>query len=382
MKIELTPEQENHRAEFRAFVDKEIAPFADQYDREQCLPPGVIEKLTRQGYWGAALPSAYGGRGLDMITYGLLHEQVGRGCSSTRSLLTVHDMVSQVLVRWGTREQKEQWLARLASGEVLGAFALTEPNVGSDASSVETSAVSSGDGYVLNGCKKWITAGQIAGLFLMIARSEKGPTAFLVEKDTPGFSIKPIQGMLGLRAAMLAELQLEDCRIPKENLVGWEGLGLSHVVSTALDHGRYTVAWGCVGIAQACLEACLDYAGERKQFGAYLKDHQLIRQMMTNMIVSVEAARLLCYQAGYLKETGDPDAIMKTNIAKYYASTVATSVASDAVQMHGANGCSGEYPVQRYFRDAKIMEIIEGSTQIQQLIIAKYGYEAQRMGLE
>ena len=176
---------------------------------------------------------------------------------------------------------------------------------------------------------------------------------------------------------MLAELHFKDCRIPQENLVCREGYGFSHVASTALDCGRYSVAWGCVGIAQACLEACLRYTSQRKQFDVYLKDHPLIRQLISDAIANVKAARLLCYQAGYLKDIGDPQSIMETSIAKYFASTIATKVANDAVQIHGANGCSSEYDVQRYLRDTKIMEIIEGSTQIQQLTIAEYGYQEQ-----
>lgn len=174
---------------------------------------------------------------------------------------------------------------------------------------------------------------------------------------------------------MLAELHLDNCQIPQENIVGRLGFGFSYVASSALDYGRYSVAWGCVGIAQACLEACIRYTSERKQFGVYLKEHQLIRQMIAEMIANVKAARLLCYQAGYLKDIGEPRAIFETSIAKYFASTMVTKVANDAVQIHGANGCSSEYPVERYLRDAKIMEIIEGSTQIQQITIAEYGYQ-------
>jgi alkylation response protein AidB-like acyl-CoA dehydrogenase len=196
-----------------------------------------------------------------------------------------------------------------------------------------------------------------------------------VERDSPGFSVKPITGMLGVRASMLAELFMNDCRIPKDNLVGRVGLGVSHVSSYALDYGRYSVAWGCVGIAQACLEACLEYASERKQFGVYLNEHQLIQQMLTEMITNLDAARLLCFQAGYLKDIGDPRSIMETTIAKYFASTMVTKVANDAVQIHGANGCSSKYRVQRYLRDSKIMEIVEGSTQIQQMTIARYAYQ-------
>lgn len=375
MKIELTTQQKDAQAEFRAFVDEEVMPHANRYDQEERTPPALIEKLAQKGYLGAVLPRVVGGQGMDMITYGLLNEEIGRGCSSLRSLLTVHCMVAYALSKWGNKSQKEYWLPKLATGEIVAAFALSEPNVGSDAKSVETTATLSGDSYVLNGQKKWITYGQIADVFLVFAQCAGKPSAFLVEKNSPGLSIQPISGMLGVRASMLAELEFRDCRIPQENLVGRLGFGFSYVASSALDYGRYSVAWGSVGIAQACLEACIQYTSQRKQFGVYLKEHQLIRQKITEMIANVKAARLLCYQAGYLKEIGEPSSIIETSIAKYFASTTATKVANDAVQIHGANGCTSEYSVARYLRDAKIMEIIEGSTQIQQITIADYGYQ-------
>jgi len=375
MKIELTSQQKDDKSNFRGFVNKEVVPHANSSDQEECTSPKLIEKFAHQGYLGAVLPEEFGGKSMDMITYGLLNEEIGRGCSSLRSLLTVHSMVAYALCRWGNKSQKEYWLPKLASGKVIAAFALSEPNVGSDAKSIESTATLSGDSYIVNGQKKWITYGQIADVFLVFAQYSGKPSAFLVEKNSPGLSIQPISGMLGVRASMLAQLNLRDCRIPQENLVGRLGFGLSYIASSALDYGRYSVAWGSVGIAQACLEACIQYTSERKQFGVYLKEHQLIRQMITEMIVNVKAARLLCYQAGYLKEIGDPNSITETSIAKYFASTTATKVANDAVQIHGANGCTSEYSVARYLRDAKIMEIIEGSTQIQQITIADYGYQ-------
>ena len=375
MRIELTTEQKAAQAGFRSFVDAEIVPYANDYDHQEKTPPELFEKLARQGYLGATLPKEYGGQAMDMITYALLTEEIGRGCSSVRSLLTVHTMGAQSIARWGSRAQKEYWLPKLASGEKIIAFGLTEPDVGSDAKSIATTATPDGDAYILDGHKKWITYGQVADLFLIFAQCEGKPSAFLVERDSPGFSISPIFGLLGTRASMLAELRMDACRIPAENLVGKKGLGFTYVANSALDHGRYSVACGCVGIAQACLEACIRYTSERQQFGTYLKNHQLIRQMISDMVTNTQAARLLCYQAGYLREIGDPRAIVETSIAKYFASTTAIKVANDAVQIHGANGCGSEYPVQRYLRDAKIMEIIEGSTQIQQITIAEYGYQ-------
>jgi hypothetical protein len=375
MKLELSARQKDDQTKFRAFVNKEICPLAGEWDRQEFTPPELIKKLAKFGFLGAALPQEYGGQAMDMITYGILNEEVGRGCSSIRSLLTVHNMVSQALSKWGNKSQKEYWLPQLASGETIAAFALSEPNVGSDAKSVETTAIAMSDAYVLNGTKKWITYGQIADVFLVFAKCEGKPTAFLVEKNSPGLAIKPIIGMLGTRASMVAELQFNNCHIPLKNLVGKLGFGFSYIAASALNYGRYSVATGCVGIAQACLEACIEYTSERQQFGVYLKEHQLIRQKITQMITNTKAARLLCYQAGHLQEINDPNSIIETAIAKYFASTAASKIANDAVQIHGGNGCSSEYPVERYLRDSKIMEIIEGSTQIQEITIAESGYQ-------
>lgn len=377
MRVELTPEQRQHQAEFRAFVDEEIIPYADRFDRQESIPPSLIAALAQRGYLGANVPEELGGLNLDMITCGVLSEEIGRGCSSVRSLLTVHGMVAGTIAKWGTKEQKQYWLPRLADGTTVAGFALTEPNAGSDAKSITSTAVECGNSYVLEGEKKWITFGQRADLFLIFARCEAGPTAFLLERNTPGLSVEPINDLLGVRASMTATLRLNGCRIPKENLVGKVGVGISYLAAAALDYGRYSVACGCVGIAQACLDASLKYTSERKQFGACLKDYQLIQRMLTDMITNVKAARLLTYHAGYLKDTGDPRAIMETSVAKYFASTTANKAAHDAVQIHGANGCSRDYPVERYMRDAKIMEIIEGSTQLQQISIARYAYGFQ-----
>ncbi|MBU7586539.1 MAG: acyl-CoA dehydrogenase family protein [Nostoc sp. TH1S01] len=375
MKIELTPQQKNYQAEFKAFADEEILPHAGEWDKKEFTPPELIKKIAQRGFLGAVLPQEYGGEGMDMISYGILNEEIGRGCSSVRSLLTVHNMVSQAICKWGSKFQKDYWLPKLATGEIIGAFALSEPNVGSDAKSVETTATFTGNAYILNGRKKWITYGQIADLFLVFAKCEGKPTAFLVEKNNPGLSVKPMSGILGTRASMVAELQFNNCEVSEENLVGKLGFGFAYIAASALDYGRYSVACGCVGIAQACLEACIKYTSDRKQFDVYLKEHQLIRQKITQMIANIKAARLLCYQAGYLKDINHPNSIIQTSIAKYFASTAATKIANDAVQIHGGNGCSSEYPVERYLRDSKIMEIIEGSTQIQEITIAESGYQ-------
>jgi glutaryl-CoA dehydrogenase (non-decarboxylating) len=374
MKIELTPEQRALRAEVREFADRELVPRAGEFDRAEAIPRDVIDKLNERGWLGSIVPREHGGAGFDMISYGILTEELGRGCSSTRSLLTVHDMCCQGILRWGSKLQREKYLGRLATGEIIGAFALSEPNAGSDAKGIATTAVPDEGDWVINGSKKWTTYGQIADLFLLFAQVDSKPTAFLIERDTPGFSWTPTRGLLGTRASMIAEMKLEDVRIPAEAMVGRPGFGVSHVVGAALEQGRYSVACGSVGIAQAALEASLAYARERVQFDKPLFDHQLVRAMLSDMIVQVRAARLLCMRAGYLRDIGDPGSFAETMIAKYFASTTATRVATDAVQIHGGNGCHEDFAVSRLFRDAKVMEIIEGSTQIQQFTIARFEY--------
>lgn len=377
MLLELNDTQKAYQAQFRAFVDQHIVPVANELDQEESTPQALIAVVAEQGYLGAILPTEVGGLGMDMISFGLLNEEFGRGCSSLRSLLTVHTMCGQAIARWGTEEQKAFWLPKLARGEKIGAFALSEPNIGSDAKNVQTTAREEAEHYVLNGKKKWITYGQIADVFLFFAQVDDKPTAFLLEKDAPGLTITPIKGIYGTRASMLAELHMEECRIPKSALLGRVGFGFPYVALGALDYGKYSVAWGAVGVGQACLEASLQYTSERKQFDQYLKDFQLIQEMLTEMVTNVKAARLLCLQAGYLRDKGDSRAMNETAIAKYFASRMANKVANDAVQIHGANGMSMDYPVQRYLRDTKVSEIIEGSSQMQQMVIAQYGHQEQ-----
>ncbi|MBF8273389.1 MAG: acyl-CoA dehydrogenase [Magnetococcales bacterium] len=373
--MKLTWEQLKSQEFFRAFVDTEIAPYADQWDRDEKIPRETIQKLAHQGYFGAVIPKENGGGGMDSITFGLLCEEIGRGSASLLSLLTVHSMVCQALTFWGNETQKKVLLPRLASGETIGAFALTEPRIGSDANAVETLITGNGEGsYKIEGEKKWISCGQIADVFLVFGQLEGKSVAFLIDKEQQGFSRRPIFGLLGFRAAMLASLFMEGCVVSEENMVGRPGFGFSHVAGVALDQGRFCVGSGCVGLARACLEACLDYTSQRKQFGVFLREQPLIQRMIANMTTHIDAARMLWIHAGLMKDDRNPRSIMATSTAKYFASTMAARVAADAVQIHGANGCGPEYPVQRYFRDAKIMEIIEGSNQIQQTIIAKYAH--------
>jgi alkylation response protein AidB-like acyl-CoA dehydrogenase len=374
MKLELTPEQRALRAEVREFADRELVPRAGEFDRNEAIPRDVIDKLNERGWLGSIVPKEHGGAGFDMISYGILTEEIGRGCSSTRSLLTVHDMCAQGILRWGNKGQREKYLGRLAKGEIIGAFALSEPTAGSDAKGIATTAVLEDGSYVINGSKKWTTFGQIADLFLLFAQVDGKPTAFLIEREMPGFSFTPTSGLLGTRASMIAELKLENIRVPVEAMVGRPGFGVSHVVGAALEQGRYSVACGSVGIAQAALEASLAYARDRVQFDKPLFDHQLVRAMIADMITNVRAARLLCMRAGYMRDTGDPGSFAETMLAKYFASTTATKVATDAVQIHGGNGCHDDFAVSRLFRDAKVMEIIEGSTQIQQFTIPRFDF--------
>ena len=377
MNLALTTQQTTAYLADQAFVATNIAPYADQIDRAQATPVHVINNVAQQGYLGALIPVAYGGNPLDMISFGLLNQEVGRACSSVRSLITVHSMVSFAVNRWGSQALKDRWLPPLATGEIIGAFALSEPNVGSAAGEIETTATRMGGDYILNGCKKWTTYGEIAGVYLVFAKCDGKALALLLPRDTPGLTVKPIRNMLGTTGSMIAELQIDNCRVPQAQVVGSLGFGISAVALSALDLGRYSVSWGCVGLAQACLDASLAYTRQRQQFGQYLKDHQLIQQMITNMVTHSKAARLLCYQAGYLRDQGAASAMSETLVAKYFASTIAFQAATDAVQIHGANGCSADYPVQRYLRDAKVMEIIEGSHQMQQILIAQDAYRQQ-----
>lgn len=369
----------SERARYRAFVDRVVVPAADTFDQSGLIPDSVIRQIAAEGFFGAVLGSASASQAVPepiMARLGALHEEVGRGCSSLRSLLTVHSMVTFSLARWGSDEAKRIWLDRLASGEILASFCLTEPDAGSDIAALTATATPCRGGYLLNGLKKWITAGQVADVLLVFARTERGVSAFLVDSRAPGVQRRPVRQILGTRASMLAEIRLTDCTVGRSCLIGREGMGIA-VATGALDIGRYSVACGCVGIIQACLESSVAYASGRTQGGCKIAEHQLVQRMITDMATSARAARLLCAQAGRLKDEGDPNTITATCIAKYFAAGAAMSAASDTVQIHGANGCLDGHPAARFFRDAKIMEIIEGSTQIQQILIANAALQGQ-----
>lgn len=366
--------QHEFLASVRRFVDECIAPNADAWDRDQEVPRSLIRTLAAQGYLGAVVPAEWGGASMDPISFGVLCEEIGRGSGSVLSMLTVHSMVCQSVARWGTAEQKKRLLTRLARGDALGAFALTEPLVGSDARAIATTAFRDNEEYVLTGRKRWISMGQIADVALVFANVDKKATAFLVELERGGVKRTPLRDMLGFRAAMLAELEMDKCRVPADALLGRVGFGLSHVAGSALDLGRTCLASGCVGIIQACIDASTSYTNTRIAAGVKLKEHQLIKRMMANMIADVGAARLVCFHVCEKRQRGDPSSSTDACIAKYFASRAATRAANDAVQIHGANGCGPDFPVQRYLRDARVTEIIEGTNELQQMTIARHGH--------
>lgn len=363
------------------WVEKNVLPHSNAWEEKQELPPAVLKELADQGWFGASLPGEWGGLGLSSVPIGRASAYLAKGSVSLLSIFTVHTMVCQAVLRWGTPEQKKTWLPALASGHTLAAFALTEPNQGSDATSLECQARRTETGFLLQGAKKWISASRHAGLFLVMARcGEDGLGAFLTPADTQNLRLTPMRGLLGFRAAGIAELAFAGCPLPPEALLGSAGGGFTFVASHALDWGRFTVGWGAAGIIEACLEASVAYAGQRKQFGQPLRKHQLIQAMIADMATDLEAVKALALQAALQRDALSPDSIMSTTTAKYFGSRAALKAAADAVQIHGGNGCSPEYPVMRYFRDAKICEIIEGSSQMQQIMIASQAIARCRRG--
>lgn len=360
--------------ESREFAEREIQPFATQFEIDEAIPRDLIKKMAEKGYLAATFPKEFGGLGLDPVYYGLLSEEIGKACSSTRALLTVHtSLVGEAVLRWGNPEQKERWIRPMAKGEKLACFGLTEPDVGTDAKSVKTNYRKEGNKYIVNGAKKWITFGDIADYILTIATGEKGITAFLIEREMAGVKTTPIKGLLASRAAHIAEIDLENVEVPEENVVGRVGSGFTYIVNTALDHGRYSIAWAGIALAQAAVDAMVTYARRRSQFGKKIYNHQLIQGMIGDAVTKVHAGRALCLRAGELRKANDNSAVIETTIAKYFTSKIAMEIATDAVQVHGGNGCYNQYPVERLFREAKILEIIEGTSQVQQEIISSYG---------
>lgn len=371
MEKQFNPEQIIEEA--RQFTDVHIRPYAGEFDKNEALPRKLIQQMAAKGYLAAVFPCEYGGLGLDSITYGHLTEVIGKACCSTRTLLTVHtSLVGETLCRWGTRSQKERWLPAMAMGEKIAAFALSEPDQGSNAKGIQTQYVQKGDRYIINGRKKWISFADIADLFLVFASNEKAISAFMVERDTGDIKTTPIKGLLGNRAAHIAEIEFNNVEVPEKNVIGRIGSGFTYVASSALDNGRYSIAWAGVAIAQEALDAMIRYSKHRKQFGAKLASFQLIQGIIGDAVMKTHVARAICEKAGKMKKEGDADAVIETTVAKYFTSKVAMEVAIDAVQVHGGNGCIDQYPVERLFREAKILEIIEGTSQIQQSIISRF----------
>jgi len=372
--LALTEEQQLIRETARAFCDREILPHVREWDRSERMDLGIVAKLADVGFLGCALPEDYGGMGLDSVSYCLVMEELGRADSSVRGIVSVNNgLAGKTIARWGTEMQKAEWLPRMADGSGLGCYALTEPGSGSDPASLVTRAERDGDEWVINGSKIFITLGSWAGVALVFARTggegARGITCFLVPTATAGFSASKIDGKLGLHAQDTAELVLDGVRVPDSARLGEEGAGFK-VAMSALDNGRISLAAGSVGIAAGCLDACTAYAGERRQFGKPIAGFQLVQELLADMAVETEAARLLAWRAAYLADTGQPYTLAASQ-AKYYASEVAVRAANAAVQVHGGYGYIDEFPVKKYLRDARVSTLYEGTSQIQKLLIGR-----------
>ncbi|MFB7408845.1 MULTISPECIES: acyl-CoA dehydrogenase family protein [unclassified Streptomyces] len=375
MNLELSEEQEAVRRLAEDFVAREVAPHAVAWDRAEEVDRAIVKKLGAVGFLGLTVPEEYGGSGGDHLAYCLVTEELGRGDSSVRGIVSVSlGLVAKTVAAWGSEEQKREWLPRLASGEALGCFGLTEPGTGSDAGNLVTRAVRDGDDYRISGTKMFITNGTWAEVVLLFARTNdtpghKGVSAFLVPTDTPGLTRRAIHGKLGLRGQATAELVLEDVRVPAAAMLGPEGKGFG-IAMSALAKGRMSVAAGCVGIAQAALDAAVRYAGEREQFGRPIASYQLVQELISDIAVDVDAARLLTWRVADLIDRG-LDFATAASKAKLYASEAAVRAANNALQVFGGYGYIDEYPVGKLLRDARVMTLYEGTSQIQKLIIGR-----------
>jgi alkylation response protein AidB-like acyl-CoA dehydrogenase len=356
------------------FVDREIVPFARDWDRGEGVDIAIVKKLGGLGFLGLTIPEEMGGSGGDHLAYCLVMEELGRGDSSVRGIVSVSlGLVAKSIARYGTQAQKEQWLPALCSGDALGCFGLTEPGVGSDAANLTTSAVRDGDGWILNGSKMFITNGTWADVALVFARTgrpgHRGVTAFLVPTDSEGFQANEIHGKLGLRGQATAELVLAGVRVPDSARLGDEGTGFK-IAMSALAKGRMSLAAGCVGIVQGCLNASVDYAKSREQFGKPIAAHQLVQQLITDIAVDAAAARLLVWRVADLIDRGQPFET-EASIAKLHASEASVRAANKALQVFGGYGYLDDFPIAKYLRDARVTTLYEGTSQIQQLIIGK-----------
>ena len=375
MDFHLNDEQRLISETARDFADREIIPRVKENDRAGRFDRELASKLGEVGYLGAPVAEEYGGRGLDYIGYGLIVEQVGRGDSSARTVVSVQtSLVAGSIERWGTEEQKQQWLPRLCSGEALGCFGLTEPDTGTDAANLRTRATKTDSGWSISGQKMWISLGNFSEVALIFAQTDpakkhKGLACFLVPTASAGFSSQEIHGKLGLRSSDTASLALDEVEVGEDAMLGAVGDGFK-VAMSALDNGRYSVAAGCVGICDGCVDASVAYSKERKQFGVPLARFQLVQEMIADMILKRDASRMLVYRAGALKDEGKPNTT-ETSVAKLYATESAVECANLAIQVHGGAGYVDDYPVERYLRDARVTTLYEGTSQIQKLIIGR-----------
>lgn len=376
MDFELTSEQRAVRDLAREFAQEEVAPRAREMDARGEMPAELIQRLADSGILGGPLPSEYGGGGWDSVSLALAYEELGRVDSSLRGFMTVHtSLVAQCILNWGTERQKEELLSKLARAELIGCYCLTETNAGSDVASMESTAEKTEAGWRLNGEKIWITNGGIADVALVFATRDpeqrhQGITAFVVRTDRPGFERSPMPGReLGHRASDHARIELRDCEVPDEARLGDVEQGFK-VAMSALDHGRLGVAAGALGVAQACLDASVEFARSRRQFGKRIGDFEMIQSSLAQMASEVQAARMLVYRAAWLRDQGQP-ATQAVSMAKYYATEIAVDAANEAVLIHGGRGYSDEYPVERYLRDIKGLQIYEGTSHIQRIVIAR-----------
>ena len=380
----LSDEQRLIQETARDFVDNEVSPRARESDRAARFDLDLARRLGDMGYLGAPVSEEFGGRGLDYMTYGLIVEEVGRGDSAMRTVVSVQtSLVCGSIERWGSDEQRRRWLPQLCSGEAFGCFGLTEPDTGSDAASLRTRAEKVDGGWRISGQKMWISLGNVASVALVFAQTDpeskhRGLACFLVPTESEGFSAQEIHGKLGLRASDTAALGLDGVEVPDEALLGEVGDGF-RIAMSALDSGRYSVAAGCVGICDGCVDASVSYSTERKQFGVPVARFQLVQELIAEMVMKRDAARLLVRRAGILKDKGEPNTV-ETSIAKLYATEAAVECANAAIQVHGGSGYVDDHPVERYLRDARVTTLYEGTSQIQKLIIGRgaTGIDAMR----
>lgn len=376
MDFSLTQSQQAVQTRARDFATGRLAPLAREMDARGEMPLSLVRELAERGLLGGPLPVEYGGQGWDSVSLALCYEELGRADSSLRGFMTVHtSLVSQCILQWGSAEQKRAYLPRLADGSMIGCYCLTEPNAGSDAASMETTATLDGDDYVLRGEKIWITNGNIAHLAIVFANADpsqkhRGICAFLVPTGTPGFHREKMPGKeLGHRASDHAHITFQDLRVPRSALLGSAGDGFK-VAMSALDHGRLGVAAGALGVAQACLDASVTFAQTRHQFGQRIGNFEMVQATLADMAAGVDAARMLVYRAAWLMDQG-VRSTREVSIAKLFATETAVQAAGDAVLLHGGRGYSNEYPVERYYRDIKGLQIYEGTAHIQRVVIAR-----------